>query len=50
MEIFGLENVKPFAESFIQPFFSMKVDVATLVFPSVLVIETLAFIGALVNL
>ena len=48
--IFGEEKVNPLAESFIQPFFSVNVEVATLEFPSAFVIETLAFIGADENL
>lgn len=48
--IFGVEKVNPFAESFIHPSFSVKVDVATLELPSAFVIETLALIGADENL
>jgi hypothetical protein len=48
--IFGLENVNPFAESFIHPSFSVKVDVAIFELPSAFVIETLALIGADENL
>ena len=48
--IFGEENVKPFIESFIQPSFSLNVEVAILELPSTFVMDTEAFTGAEENL